>query len=110
MRFLFCKIDPLSSLRAHRWQSFAILFVFLLSCGQTFSQDQNKVLLDSMQLEEAYSYIDLEEALKHPEMVVRLELRKKKLKEFPKEIFMFKNLQYLDVSKNQIKELQKHTL
>jgi Leucine-rich repeat (LRR) protein len=87
MRSLFCKIA---------------LVLFLFS-GKLFSQDN--VLLDSMQLEETYSYIDLEEALKHPEMVVRLELRKKKLKEFPKEIFQFKNLQYLDLGKNQIKEL-----
>ncbi|MGZ3941677.1 MAG: leucine-rich repeat domain-containing protein [Bacteroidia bacterium] len=76
----------------------------MILSGNLFSQ-ANNVLLDSMQLEEAYSYIDLEEAVKHPEMVIRLELRKKKLKEFPKEIFMFKNLQYLDLSRNQITEL-----
>ncbi|HWY37710.1 MAG TPA: leucine-rich repeat domain-containing protein [Bacteroidia bacterium] len=87
-----------------RWQHFKILVLaFLLAGGKMAAQ--NTVLLDSMQLEETYSYIDLEEALKHPEMVVRLELRKKKLKEFPKEIFQFKNLQYLDISKNQIQQL-----
>src|ERR1700751_1624089 len=92
-------------IRNMRFQFYKIAIVFFLFSGRLFSQSQNMVLLDSMQLEEAYSYIDLEEALKHPEMVIRLELRKKKLKEFPKEVFQFKNLQYLDISKNQIKEL-----
>ncbi|MGZ3862029.1 MAG: leucine-rich repeat domain-containing protein [Bacteroidia bacterium] len=87
-----------------RWLYYKIVFILALASGNLFSQ-ANNVLLDSMQLEETYSYIDLEEAIKHPEMVVRLELRKKKLKEFPKEIFMFKNLQYLDLSRNQITEL-----
>ena len=81
-----------------------IIFLSLFSAGKMFSQT-NTVLLDSSQLEEAYSYLDLTEAMKFPERVIRLELRKQKLKEFPKEIFMFKNLQYLDISKNQIKEL-----
>ena len=89
MRWQFCKIT---------------LFVCLFAAGKIVSQT-NTVLLDSAQLGEAYSYLDLTEAMKFPERVVRLELRKQKLKEFPKEIFMFKNLQYLDLSKNQIKEL-----
>lgn len=66
---------------------------------------QSNLLLDSLQLEEAYIYMDLQEALKFPEKVVRLELRKKKLKEFPKEIFGFKNLQWLDLGKNNLTEL-----
>jgi Leucine-rich repeat (LRR) protein len=103
MRSLFYKIITRSSLRAQAWQSHVILFAFLLlASGKLFSQE-DRVLLDSSQLEETYSY--LSEAIQHPEMVIRLELRKKKFKEFPKEIFMFKNLQYLDISKNQIKEL-----
>lgn len=62
-------------------------------------------LLDSMQLEETYIYMDLEEALRFPEKVVRLELRKKKLKSFPKEIFQFSNLQWLDLGRNSLTEL-----
>jgi len=80
-----------------------LVLVFLLGNWKVFSQ--TPTLLDSVQLEEAYTYLDLTEAMQHPEKVVRLELRKKHLKEFPKEIFMFKNLQYLDISKNQIKDL-----
>lgn len=68
----------------------------------SFSQTQ---LLDSMQLEETYTYMDLAEAMRFPEKVVKLELRKKKLKEFPKEIFQFKNLQWLDLGKNNLTEL-----
>ena len=83
---------------------YSIAIGFCLLVSRT-AVSQNMVMLDSMQLEEAYSYLDLNEALQHPEMVIRLELRKKKYKEFPKEIFKFKNLQYLDLSKNQITEL-----
>lgn len=97
MRFRFCKM-----LLASRISLLSISVLLLLS-GKMFSQ--NMVLLDSTQLEETYSYLDLTEALQHPEKVIRLELRKKHLKEFPKEIYLFKNLQYLDISRNQIKEL-----
>lgn len=100
-RSRFCRIIAELSLRATARQ-FALCLFFFCSVN-LFSQ--NMVFLDSMQLEEVYSYLDLTEALQHPEKVIRLELRKKKLKEFPKEIFQFKNLQYLDISKNQLKEL-----
>ncbi len=50
-------------------------------------------------------YTSIEEALKNPDQVYKLELRKKKLKTFPLEIFKFKNLEYLDLAKNSIKEL-----
>ena len=85
MPSLFCK-------------TFVLLFFF---CGKIFSQE----LLDSAQLAETYTYMSLTEALEHPEMVIKLELRKQKLKEFPKEIFQFKNLQSLDLGRNQLKEI-----
>jgi len=62
-------------------------------------------LLDSAALLLVPEYTDLAEAVKNPEAVVRLNLRKKKLNGFPEEILKFKNLQYLDLSKNKIKEL-----
>lgn len=63
------------------------------------------VLLDSLTLDTLKAYTNLEEALKNPEKVIKLELRKSKLKTFPMEIFKFPNLQYLDLSKNSIKEI-----
>jgi hypothetical protein len=80
-----------------------IMLLCLFSFTKIFSQE--KSLLDSITLDETYTYMDLKEALAHPEMVIKLELRKQKLKTFPPEIFMFKNLQYLDLGKNQLKEL-----
>jgi Leucine-rich repeat (LRR) protein len=62
-------------------------------------------LLDSLVLDTLTSFTNLADALKDPDKVIKLELRKKKLNEFPKEIFKFKNLQYLDLSKNNIKEI-----
>ena len=64
-----------------------------------------KVLLDSLTLDTIHAYTNLEEALKNPEKVIKLELRKSKLKSFPMEILKFTNLQYLDLSKNSIKEI-----
>lgn len=62
-------------------------------------------LLDSISLAALAPYTDLQEALKEPEKVVKLELRKLKLNTFPLEILQFTNLQYLDLSKNKISEL-----
>ncbi|MFN6040118.1 MAG: leucine-rich repeat domain-containing protein [Bacteroidota bacterium] len=62
-------------------------------------------ILDSMALENTFSFTSIEEAIQNPESVIRLELRKKKIKNFPIEIFLFKNLQYLDISKNNIKSI-----
>ena len=86
-----------------RFRFYKILVIIFVFCGKLCAQE--KELLDSAQLAEAYTYMDLKEALEHPEMVIKLELRKQKLKTFPTEIYKFKNLQYLDISKNQLKEL-----
>ncbi len=83
-----------------RWLFYSLVFLFSFPA---FAQET--LLLDSMQLEETYVYMDLQEALRFPEKVLRLELRKKKLKEVPKEVFQFKNLQWLDLGKNNITEL-----
>lgn len=62
-------------------------------------------LLDSLTLDTLTAFTSIAEAMKDPDKVIKLELRKKKLKEFPPEIFQFKNLQYLDLSKNSLKEI-----
>lgn len=76
-----------------------------LFCFFMFSSPAQTVLLDSLTLDTLTAYTDINEALKHPEQVIKLELRRKKLKKFPIEILQFTNLQYLDLSKNSIKEL-----
>ncbi len=62
-------------------------------------------LLDSLTLDTLTGFTNLQEALKNPDAVTKLVLRKQHLKSFPKEILRFKNLQYLDISKNSIAEL-----
>ena len=62
-------------------------------------------LLDSLSLDTLTGYTNLQEALKNPDDVIKLVLRKQHLKSFPLDILKFKNLQYLDISKNTIKEL-----
>ncbi len=62
-------------------------------------------LLDSLTLDRTFVYTSIEEAMQHPEQVIKLELKKKKLKTIPPEVFKLPNLQYLDLSKNKIREL-----
>lgn len=81
---------------------FRFLMVMLLLSAVTRMEAQ---LLDSVELETAYIYTSLEEALKEPYKVYRLHLNKKKLEKFPEEIFQFSNLQDLDLSKNKLEEL-----
>ena len=81
---------------------FILLVLLTCSVNQAVSQT---VLLDSLTLDTLTGFTSLEEALKNPEQVIKLELRKKGLKSFPKEIFQFTNLQYLDLSKNKITEV-----
>ena len=78
------------------------LFLFLFINTELFAQVE---LLDSLALDATEEYSDLAEALKDPDKVIKLSLRKKKFKEFPRQLYKFKNLQYLDLSKNSIKEL-----
>ena len=59
--------------------------------------------LSQKDLDTCYIFNGLEEALKaDPEGVRILKIQKHKLKEFPKAILQFKNLQHLDLSKNKI--------
>lgn len=79
-----------------------LLSLFFLFSELGFSQIG---LLDSLTLDTMRAYTNLEDALKHPENVVKLELRRKRLKSFPMDILKFPNLQYLDLTKNDISEL-----
>lgn len=81
---------------------FKIVFIFLLSFSFKISNAQ---LLDSLSLDTMQGFTSLQEAIKNPDAVFKLVLRKQHLKSFPKEILQFKNLQYLDISKNSISEL-----
>jgi Leucine-rich repeat (LRR) protein len=86
--------------------------ILLLSLTGTHLHAQESIsnvppvaLLDSITLDTMTGYTDLNEALKNPDKVVKLTLKKMHYKAFPAEIWKFPNLQYLDLSKNQITEL-----
>lgn len=74
--------------------------VLLLACIPASAQ-----LLDSAQLARAREYKSLEAAMRNPDSVYKLTLRRERLKEFPKEVYQFPNLQELDLSANKIKEI-----
>lgn len=79
-----------------------LLILFTISTQLVSAQN---TLLDSLTLDTLTGFTNLQEALKNPEAVIKLVLRKQHLKSFPNEILQFKNLQYLDISKNSIAEL-----
>ncbi|MBA4239405.1 MAG: hypothetical protein C0448_01675 [Sphingobacteriaceae bacterium] len=81
---------------------FKIVFIISLSFSFKISEAQ---LLDSLALDTMQGFVSIQEAMKNPDAVIKLVLRKQHLKSFPKEILQFKNLQYLDISKNSIAEL-----
>jgi len=56
-------------------------------------------------LDTIYIYENLEEALKYPDSVQKLVLKKRKFTEFPIEILQFKQLNYLDLGKNKLEEI-----
>jgi Leucine-rich repeat (LRR) protein len=80
-----------------------IVFLFLMISGY----ESKAQLLDSAALAAEPEYTSLAEALKNPEKVYKLNLRKQKLKEVPKEVFTLTNLQELNLSKNELKEIPK---
>lgn len=79
-----------------------ILFVILIALCDF---NGNAQLLDSLELAHADECTDLDSALKNPDKIIKLVLRKQHLKKFPEQIYKLKNLQYLDISKNNIKEI-----
>ncbi|MEI7594336.1 MAG: leucine-rich repeat domain-containing protein [Bacteroidota bacterium] len=79
------------------FKNITLIGAFLLTTISSFSQK-----LDSARLQFAYEYTSIEEAIKEPEKVIKLSLRKSKLTILPKEIFLFKNIQELDLSKNRL--------
>ncbi len=81
-----------------------LLFLPALSLRAQVEPAKLYPLLDSTTLDTMAGFTDLAEAMKNPEKVVKLVLRKQKLQAFPKEIWSFPNLQYLDLSKNHITE------
>ncbi|MFI5218530.1 MAG: leucine-rich repeat domain-containing protein [Bacteroidia bacterium] len=62
-------------------------------------------LLEPEELKAAKTYSDLQEALANRDSVIKLSLVRKKLKEFPAEVFTFPNLQVLVLSRNNIAQV-----
>lgn len=82
-----------------------LLLYFTLQLIAFFFTKLNAQPLDSATLATKPVFTSLNEALKTPELVYRLNLRKQKLKTVPIEIAKFSNLQELNLSKNKITQL-----
>lgn len=77
-------------------------FLPLFFVAALTSRAQTDTLDEAEEPDTLHTYTSLAEALKHPDAVLYLDLSKQKLKEFPVEIFKFKNLVSLNLSKNKI--------
>ena len=88
-----------------------LIVLMLLTCSPVmFAQDSIPELnpgkiLNVNQLARYRWYYSLEEAMREPDKVYKLNLEKSKLKTFPEEIFRFPNLHMLDLSNNKIKSI-----
>jgi leucine-rich repeat protein SHOC2 len=95
-----------------------VLFFFLfhlsfvaLNQDQSFQKNKEKIAAqmqqDMFKLAEFQQvpFTNLEHALKHKEIVFRIDLSNQNLSDFPKEVLSLKNLEVLDLSNNQIKEI-----
>lgn len=81
----------------------AVLFVATTFASvKVNAQTATLPLLDSLTLDTMTAYTDLAVAMQHPDQVVKLVLKHEGYTAFPKEIWSFPNLQYLDLSKNRI--------
>lgn len=77
--------------------------MFFFICLNIFSQESDTSFL-ARQIE----YNSLEDVKNvNPNEIFKLNLRKKKLKSIPSEVFTFKNLRVLNLSRNDIKEIPK---
>lgn len=81
-----------------------LIAAFSFASVKVNAQTTTIPLLDSLTLDTMTAYTDLAVALQNPDKVVKLVLRHEGYTEFPKEIWSFPNLQYLDLSKNRITE------
>jgi Leucine-rich repeat (LRR) protein len=76
-----------------------LLNFYLTISGLTFSQNAT-VKTDSLFIAKHTTYSNLADALKNPDKVYHLDLSFKSLKVFPKEIFLFTNLESLNLYYN----------
>ncbi|TAE22728.1 MAG: leucine-rich repeat domain-containing protein [Candidatus Kapaibacterium sp.] len=81
------------------------LFVCFVCVGGSSVFAQDASLLDSVALMQKKEFTSLEEALKNPSAVYRLDLSYSGLAEFPREIVQLPNLQSLNLSNNGIIEI-----
>ncbi len=84
---------------------FLILIISFITCISTARAQQR--LLNDEDLDKEPVFIFLAEALKNPTKVYKLNLSRQQLKEIPKEIYQFVNLQRIDLSYNNISEIPK---
>ncbi len=89
-----------------KYIAFVFLFILLGEVSaQMKQQARNGKVLPITELKRKNWYYSLEDAMKEPNKVYKLSLTRQKLKDFPMEVFLFKNLQVLNLAENRIDSL-----
>lgn len=85
----------------------SILFFCLFLCFPTLSYAQVPApdAKNDVELGRELWYNSIEDAMREPDKVYKLNLSDQKIKEFPTEVFNFPNLHMLNLSNNKIKEV-----
>ncbi len=78
-----------------------LIILLFNNCFLLHAQNYQKGLSET----DLKMYTSIEEAMLNPDSVKYLSLKHKKLRIIPKEVFLFKNLEVLDISKNKLEEI-----
>ncbi|MDP4267174.1 MAG: leucine-rich repeat domain-containing protein [Bacteroidota bacterium] len=82
-----------------RYFALIILTMLVFGSAENFAQSSDSLNTHMIMC------TSIEDAMKSPEKVFKLDLHKKKLKEIPAEVFQLTNLTELDLSRNKIKTI-----
>ncbi len=80
-----------------------LLYLLLMCCPLLAVAQQDSWDDDTLDAQKVYK--SMQEALQHPDSVFRLDLSRKKLKEFPVEVFQLKELRELNLGRNDIEQI-----
>ena len=85
-----------------KWIACLICMAGIFSAARTHAQNYSLKQLDTTKV-----FFSIENGLQDPEQVIRLDLTRERLKDFPAEILQFTNLQELVLNKNKLDSIPK---
>ncbi len=106
LNFSFARFLPFTMQKIHKIMKLLLINCLVLLFCSLVAVGQHR-LLDEKALDQQPVFISLDDAIRNPTKVYKLNLSRMKLKAIPKEVYTFVNLQQLDLSYNEITEVPK---